>query len=99
MNAKPITVVATFKAKPEKQEELKKALLALIGPTHQEAGCINYDLHQLQEDPARFLFHENWTSRAHLDAHLQNTHLQALLSRLDDLCVGLPEITIWDRIA
>ena len=98
MNTKPITVVATFKAKPGKQEELKKALLALIGPTHQEAGCINYDLHQLQEDPARFLFHENWTSRAHLDAHLQNAHIQTLLPRLDDLCVGLPEITIWDRI-
>lgn len=98
MNAIPLTVVATLQAKPGKQEELKKALLALIGPTRQEAGCINYDLHQLPEDPTRFLFHENWTSRAHLDAHLQNTHLRELFPRLEALCVGLPEIVVWQKI-
>jgi quinol monooxygenase YgiN len=69
MSAKTITVVATFQAKPGKTADLKKALLSLIAPTHQEAGCINYDLHQSPEDPEKFLFHENWTSKAHLDAH------------------------------
>ncbi len=98
MSAKTVTVIATFQAKPGKTEELKKALLTLIAPTHVEAGCINYDLHQLPEDPAKFLFHENWTTKAHLDAHLQNTHIQVLLPRMDDLCVGLPEIKIWEKI-
>lgn len=98
MNTKPITVVATFQAKPGKQQELKKALLAVIGPTRKEAGCLNYDLHQLQEDSGKFLFHENWTSRAHLDAHLQNTHIQMLLPRMGELCVGMPEIAIWEKI-
>jgi quinol monooxygenase YgiN len=51
------------------------------------------------EDPAKFLFHENWTSKAHLDAHLKNTHIQVLLPRLDELCVGMPEIKIWEKIA
>jgi quinol monooxygenase YgiN len=96
---KTVTVIATFQAKPGKEAELKKALLALISPTRQEAGCLNYDLHQQPEDPAKFLFHENWTSRVHLDAHLKNTHIQVLLPRLDDLCVGMPEIVIWEKIA
>ena len=98
MSAKTITVVATFQAKPGKTEELKKALLSLIAPTRMEAGCLNYDLHQLPEDPEKFLFHENWTSKAHLDAHLQNTHIQVLLPRMDELCVGMPEIKIWEKI-
>ena len=98
MSVKTITVVATFQAKPGKTEELKKALLSLIAPTRVEAGCLNYDLHQLPEDPEKFLFHENWTSKGHLDAHLQNTHIQVLLPRMDELCVGMPEIKIWEKI-
>jgi quinol monooxygenase YgiN len=95
---KDITVIATFVAKPGQEAELKKALLSLIAPTRQEAGCINYDLHQSPEEPGKFLFHENWTSKAHLDAHLKNTHIQVLLPRMDDLCVGMPEIKIWEKI-
>ena len=99
MTAKHITVVATFQAKPGKEAELKKALVSLVAPTHKEAGCVNYDLHVSAEDPTKFLFHENWTSKAHLDAHLKNTHIEMLLPSLDELCVGLPEITTWDKIA
>lgn len=98
MSAKNVTVVATFQAKPGKETELKKALVSLLAPTRQEAGCINYDLHSSPEDPAKFLFHETWTTKAALDAHLQNTHIQVLLPRMDELCVGMPEIKIWDRI-
>ena len=99
MSAKVATVVATFQAKPGKEAELKKALIGLVAPTRQEAGCINYDLHQLPEDPTKFLFHENWTSKAHLDTHLQSPHLKALLPRVDELCVGKPEVKIWEKIA
>ncbi len=99
MNAKPITVIATFQARPGKEAELKNALIGLVTPTRKEAGCLNYDLHQLPENPARFLFHENWTSKAHLDAHLQSAHIKALLPRVGDLALGLPEIQIWEKIA
>ena len=99
MSAKTITVVATCQARPGKEAALKKALIGLVAPTRQEAGCLNYDLHALPEDPAKFLFHENWTSQAHLDAHLQSAHIQALLPRVDELAVAMPEITIWEQIA
>jgi len=96
---KTITVVATFQARTGKEAALKSVLTSLVAPTHKEAGCINYDLHASPEDPAKFLFHENWTSRAHLDAHLQSAHIKALLPRVDELCVAVPEITLWDKIA
>ena len=96
---KTVTVVATFQARPVKEAELKKALMGLVAPTRPEAGCLNYDLHVSPEDPAKFLFHENWTSRAHLDAHLKSAHIAALLPRVDELCVAFPEIKIWERIA
>ena len=95
---KTITVVATFQARAGKEAELKAALLGLLAPTRGEAGCLNYDLHESPEEPARFLFHENWTSKAHLDAHLQSAHIQVLLPRVDELCTAFPEIKLWERI-
>jgi quinol monooxygenase YgiN len=95
---KTITVVATFQARPGKETELRSALLALLTPTRKEAGCLNYDLHQTPDDPAGFLFHENWTSKAALEAHLESTHLKALIPRVDELCTAFPDIKIWEKI-
>lgn len=96
---KPVTVIATFQAQPGKEAELKQALISLVAPTRKEAGCINYDLHVLPDDPGKFLFHENWTSKAALDDHLKSDHVQALLPRLKSLAAGMPEIQIWRKIA
>jgi len=98
MNEKHITVVATFEARPGKEAELKKTLLSLPGPTRKEAGCMNYDLHILPENPAKFLFYENWTSKELLDAHLKSPHIAALLHRVDELCMAPPEIKLWEKI-
>ncbi|HEX5220904.1 MAG TPA: putative quinol monooxygenase [Verrucomicrobiae bacterium] len=96
---KTITVVATFEARSGKETELRNALIGLVAPTRTEPGCLNYDLHISTENPRRFLFHENWTTKMALEAHLQSAHVQALLPRVDELCSAAPEIVIWDRIA
>ena len=96
---KTVTVIATFQARPGKETELKDALIDLVAPTRREAGCWNYDLHASPEDPSKFLLHENWTSQAHLDAHLKAPHIAALLPRVEELCLAFPEIRIWERIA
>jgi len=96
---KALTVIATFVARPGKAAELRAALTTLVAPTRDEEGCINYDLHAATDDPAKFLFHENWMSKAHLDAHLQSPHIKALLPRVDELCVASPEISTWEQFA
>ena len=96
---KTITLVATAQARPGKEKELRDALLGLVAATRKEAGCLNYDLHISPENPGRFLFHENWTSKAALDAHLQSPHIQALVPRMGELCAEPPAIVIWDRVA
>ncbi len=98
MNTKPVTVIAAFQARPGKETELRAALAALVAPTRKEAGCLNYDLHQAADSPAKFLFHENWTSKAQLDAHLQSAHIQAMAARVNELCTEFPQISLWERI-
>src|SRR5579872_2523962 len=98
MKSKTVTVVAILKAKPGKQAALKKELLKLIPPTLKEPGCINYDLHQDIEDPTRFVFHEKWKDRAHLEAHLCRPHLQAFDAKADKLLSEPVELILGERI-
>jgi quinol monooxygenase YgiN len=98
MNAKTVTVIAQITAKPGKEADVRRELLSLVAPSRKDAGCINYDLHQAADNPALFLFHENWTSKAHLDAHLQKPDLQAVLGRVGQLVAEPPQITLWEKI-
>lgn len=74
-----LTIVAKIEAKADKIELVKTELLKLIEPTLKEAGCIQYDLHQDNENPAVFLFFENWESRELWQEHMNNDHLAEYL--------------------
>ena len=80
-----LTVIAFMRAAPGKRDELRAALEALVEPTSQEEGYVNYDLHQRTEDPDRFFFYENWESDADLDAHLDAPHLRDFAARIPEL--------------
>ena len=94
-----LTVVATVRAKPGAEEELRALLEAVVGPTRGEDGCLTYALHQGAADPAVFVFYENWASREHLDAHLASPHVTAGLTRLSELADGGVEIIPLRRVA
>ncbi len=99
MNAKSVTVIAQVKAKPGQEAKLRKELLSLVAPSRKDAGCLNYDLHQAVDNPALFMFHENWASKAHLDQHLGKPDLQAVLARVGKLVAEPPQITLWAKIS
>jgi quinol monooxygenase YgiN len=75
-----LTIVAHITAKSDKIEFVKKELDKLIDITRSEEGCLQYDLHQDNENPAHFLFYENWKSRELWQTHMGNQHLQDYLA-------------------
>ncbi|SHG78349.1 putative quinol monooxygenase [Ferrimonas marina] len=75
-----LTVVASITAHEDKIDLVKSELLKLIDVTRAEEGCINYDLHQDNDNPAHFLFYENWTTRELWQAHSSNQHLKDYLA-------------------
>ena len=76
----PLTLIAHIHAKPDQIDLVKAELEKLIPITRAEDGCIDYDLHQDNENPAHFMFYENWESRDLWQAHMKAPHLQAYLS-------------------
>ena len=65
-----LTIVANIHAKADRVELIKAELQKLIGITRTEEGCIQYDLHQDNENPAHFMFFENWESRELWQKHM-----------------------------
>jgi quinol monooxygenase YgiN len=94
-----LTIVATMRARPGKEEELRTMLSSVVTPSLGEEGCRTYALHQGVDDPSVFVFYENWTSREHLDAHLVSPHMRTGLAGLDELLDGKVEIIPLHRIA
>lgn len=72
-----LTIVANIHAKVDQIDRVKAQLENLVPITRAEEGCIQYDLHQDNEDPAHFLFYENWESRELWQAHMNAPHLAA----------------------
>lgn len=94
-----VTVIASMQAAEGRADELRDALTALVAPTLEEAGCVNYDLHESTEEPGHFFFYENWESDEHLDAHGESPHIQAFRAKAGDLLAGAPAVDRVSRIA
>ena len=80
-----LTVIAKVVAKKGSVESLKSELLKLVPPTRKEAGCIEYNLHQDNEDPAVFVFYEAWDSLASLENHMNSEHFKNYVNAVGDL--------------
>lgn len=93
-----LIIIAKVKAKPGMEAEVKKELMALIGPTRSEEGCVQYNLHQSPDDSAVFMFYENWISQEAFNEHIQTMHLQGLLGKADELFAEPLDVTSWEII-
>lgn len=94
-----VTVVARFRTRPGMEDSARRELMSLVEPTRSEPGCINYDLHQSADDPAVFLFYENWVSRQALDEHLAKPYLVSLQAKADELFAQPVELSIYEMIS
>ncbi|NRA55425.1 MAG: antibiotic biosynthesis monooxygenase [Gammaproteobacteria bacterium] len=93
-----LTIVANIKANADKIDLVKAELIKLIAITRTEEGCINYDLHQDNDNPAHFMFYENWQTRELWQAHSDMPHIVAYRAATDGAIAEftLNEMTITD---
>jgi len=80
-----LVIVAHIHAKPGHEEAVRAELEKIIPPTRAEEGCVQYDLHQDNENPAHFMFYEIWQTRPHWDAHQKTPHLDAMRQATADM--------------
>ena len=83
-----LTVVAKIIAQADKVELVKAEMEKLIAPTLLDEGCLQYDLHQDNADPAVFIFYEQWQNEACLQAHLNTAHIARYMQAVDGAVVS-----------
>ena len=79
-----LTIVANIHANPDQIDLIKAELEKLVPITRAEEGCIQYELHSDNDNPAHFMFYENRESRELWQTHMNAPHLAACMEATDD---------------
>jgi len=98
LSDEPLAMVVEFRAAPGRVDDLRRALLDVVGPTRAEDGCLRYDLHDSVEDPDVVAFYEIWATRAAHAEHDRTPHIVALVARLPELTAEPPRVLRLRRI-
>lgn len=93
-----LTLVAFIRAKTGMEEELGRRLQALVAPTREEPGCINYHLHRSNEEPALWMLYENWRSRRDLDLHFETPYLRDFLGSAEELLAEEMDLRFFSQV-
>jgi quinol monooxygenase YgiN len=94
-----LTIVAHLYVREDKLEEAKQFLLDLIAKSRSEAHCLDYHLHQDNDNPMEFTFYENWTDRAAWDRHMELPYLKELAQRRDEFFSQKSDIRMMTMIS
>lgn len=84
-----LTIVAVIMVDPTKVGAIKPLFKLMIAGTLSEAGCVQYDLHQDNQDPSRFLFYETWATQELWQDHMSAPHVKAFQSATDGMLTSV----------
>ncbi|MDR6942480.1 putative quinol monooxygenase [Mucilaginibacter pocheonensis] len=83
-----IYLTAIIKSKQGYADALKPFLQELVNQSKKEAACLQYDLHQVEDNPEIYIFHEEWQDAAGLQLHNSQPHIQSFLAVSAELREG-----------
>lgn len=63
-------------AKPGREDDLRQLLEGLVEPSRADDGCVCYDLHTDNQNPAHLFLYEAWRDAAAWERHKATEHLR-----------------------
>jgi quinol monooxygenase YgiN len=83
-----MTVLWEAQAKAGKQDQMKTFIRTAVTASRHDPGNIDYEAHEVQDQPGRFVIYERWANREALDAHLGHPRMEELVPELQALMEG-----------
>ncbi len=93
-----IQVIARITAQAGNSHEVHSLLQAIVAPTRQESGCLNYRLYRNRNDPAVFVFIEEWSDEQAIIEHFRQPYIQAVFSKALPLLAEPPQIEQYELL-
>lgn len=81
----PLTIVASFVAKPGQERRLLEELTAMIEPSLAEEGCLAYHAYTDPSRADRVVLIEEWTGAEALEHHFTLPHFKHIAAVLDEI--------------
>lgn len=93
-----IAIVAKFKVKEGKVDDVIKAFEVMIPHVHKEEGTLYYTLNRDNANPNALVVMERYRDRDALRTHAKTPHFVELSQKFGELLEGNPEISILEEI-
>jgi quinol monooxygenase YgiN len=78
-------IFARFQARPGNEKAVAEALLDVLGPSGEEAGCLNIHAFRSTGNPRLFYIHSCWTDEDAFEVHAGLPHTVRFLERVAPL--------------
>ena len=88
-------VVARIQVLEDKVNDYLQIIAPLIEATRAEAGNLVYALYQSPEDPAEFLFYEEYSDEDAFKAHGNSAHFKAFAGQVKPLLAKALDIQVF----
>ncbi len=93
-----VVCVAEFRALEGKTDDLIEALYSLMAPTHNEPGCMRYELNQRTDDAKWVTFIEKWKDRDTFDRHCAMPYIKDYFDNVRPQLVETFEVKLYEEI-
>ena len=80
-----VFVFARLHAQPGKQDEVRRVMREVAGPTRAEPGCLAYGAFRSVRDPDEFYIHSRWKDRAAFERHAELAHTLRFVAAVEPL--------------
>jgi quinol monooxygenase YgiN len=87
-----IVVIARWRPKPERRDDLEAVLREVQEASRADEGCLNYGYYSNLADPLSFIAVEEWRDEDALREHLATPHVAKLIAALPEMVDGQLEI-------
>jgi quinol monooxygenase YgiN len=87
-NENHLSLLWEARAKPGKEDELRSFVAVAVTASRHDAGCIDYEAHEVEGQPGTFIIYERWVIRKALDAHFREPRMEHLIPQLEALIEG-----------
>jgi len=98
MSGGAVTVFASFRPHPGREDELRELLSWMVRNSRTEAGCERYDLYRAQGEAGTFHLFERYRDRDALEAHRAAPYYVEYRRRVADMLEGTVEVVLLDPI-
>jgi quinol monooxygenase YgiN len=91
-----LLITGTFRVPPERLDEARPAMSAMVAASRAEAGCLEYSYAADLLDPGLIRVIERWSGRAALEAHFAAPHIREWRAAWPELGIGERDLAMCE---